>query len=102
MGKLSLQDVVRRLRLDLSQSVAEGRDETVRFEVGPIEVELLVEFEREAGGGSKINAWVLELSAEGKLKETQGHRIKFTLQPLSEGVEGGRLLIGGRQHGRPD
>jgi hypothetical protein len=100
MTKLLLKDVVRQLRVDLAEAAAEGAGEAVRFEVGPIEAELSVEFEREGDVGGKIHAWVVEVSSQGKVTETQTHRIKFSLQPLSDG--GKRLLVGGRQGGHPE
>jgi hypothetical protein len=102
MTKLALVDVVRQLRVDLANAVAEAAGEMIQFEVGPIEAELSVEFEREGKVGGKITAWVVEFSGEAKMTETRGHRIKLSLQPLSDGGKGKRLLIGGRQGGRPE
>ena len=73
MTKLALVDVVRQLRVDLANAVAEAAGEMIQFEVGPIEAELSVEFEREGKVGGKITAWVVEFSGEAKMTETRGH-----------------------------
>jgi hypothetical protein len=102
MERLSLPEIVAQLRSDLTEAVRAAVDEELRFEVGPIEVELEVGFERTGGTGGKVSVWVLELNASGEVSETRTHRLKFVLQPVNDTDDEGRLLIGGRQSGRPE
>ena len=51
---IELSDMIRELRQQLTSALADGADEAVRFEVGPVEVEATVAVSREAGADSKV------------------------------------------------
>lgn len=53
----------------------------MRFELGPVELEVSIAVEKSAGGGAKARFWVVELGADGKIASTSTQRIKLTLNP---------------------
>jgi hypothetical protein len=80
---IELASVVRDLRGELEQAVAAGEDEALRFELGPIELEVAVAVERSAGGGGKVRFWVAELGADGRSDTTRTQRITLTRRAVS-------------------
>lgn len=46
---VELSDMIRQLRRELNAAMSDGRDEAVRFELGPVEIEATVTVDREAG-----------------------------------------------------
>ena len=89
---VGLAEAVRAVRSELAQATAEGHGSDVRFEVGPIELELVVDVraERAAEGGVKIS--VISLGAKGSRSQQTTNRLKVTLQPIP--AEGdGKLKI---------
>src|SRR5205085_12239877 len=67
--------------------------ESVRFEVGPIQMEFAVGLRHEADAKGGIKAWVLTADAEAKTARTRTHRIAFTLTP-KDAETGGGVEIG--------
>jgi hypothetical protein len=80
-GWLDLAEVVRALRRELTAATAEGQDAEVRFELGPIELEFLVDIRREAGADAGVRFGVVSFGAKGALAAGSGHRVKLTLNP---------------------
>lgn len=74
-------ELIGQLRRELQDAMAEGANERLRFEVGPVELEATVAVERSGGGGTKVRFWVIELGGDGKLGNVTTQRIKLTLQP---------------------
>ena len=78
---LGLADAVRALRSELTTVMREGRDEALRFELGPVEMEFLLEVQREAGGEAGIKFWVVNLGGKGSVTRGSTHRVTLTLTP---------------------
>ncbi|MFF7534544.1 trypco2 family protein [Streptomyces bobili] len=78
---IELSELIRSLRRELNTAIDEGRSEQVRFELGPVELELTVVVDKEASGGAKVRFWVAELGADGRLARSDTQRITVTLQP---------------------
>ena len=78
---LGLADAVRALRSELSTAMRQGRDEALRFELGPVEMEFLIEVQREAGGEAGIKFWVVNLGGKASVTRGSTHRVKLTLTP---------------------
>jgi hypothetical protein len=72
----------------------EGED--LRFELGPVELELTVAVSKEAGPNAKLRFWVVELGADGKVASQATQRITLTLDPRRRGAAG-RPVISGRE-----
>jgi hypothetical protein len=94
---VALADVVANLRAELAEAMKAGEGEELRFELGPVEVELTVAVDREAKPGAKVKFWVLELGADTKLGSTSTQRIKLTLDPRHTAARTGRPLISGAE-----
>jgi hypothetical protein len=78
---LALTEVIAQLRAELTEAMRAGEDEQLRFELGPVELELTVGVDKEAKPGAKVKFWVLELGAESRLASTNTQRITLTLDP---------------------
>jgi hypothetical protein len=79
---IELADVISQLRTELDDARTRASDAELRFELGPIELEVTVALEKEAGAEAKIRFWVVELGADGTVTGTSTQRIKLTLNPV--------------------
>jgi len=80
--QVRLAQAIAMLREELSEAMAEGAGKSVRFNVGPVDLEFQVEVGREGGVGGKVRFWVVEAGAEGKLSSTSTQTVKIHLEPL--------------------
>jgi Trypsin-co-occurring domain 2 len=78
---IELSELISALRWEVQAALAKGEGETLRFEAGPVELEVTVSVERAGSGTGKIRFWVLEAGTDGKLAHTTTQRIMLTLQP---------------------
>lgn len=92
---VALADVLANLRAELAEAMSAGEGEDLRFELGPVELELTIAVDKEAKPGAKVKFWVLELGAETKLGSTSTQRIKLTLDPRHSAAPEGRPMISG-------
>jgi hypothetical protein len=83
---IELANVIMDLRDELGRAISAGEGEALRFELGPIELEVSVAIEAGAQAGAKVRFWVVELGAQGNVDHTSAQRIKLILTPrLSPG-----------------
>jgi hypothetical protein len=94
---LALTEVIAQLRAELTEAMRVGEDEDLRFELGPVELELTVGVDKEAKPGAKAKFWVLELGAETRFAATSTQRIKLTLDPRHTAQPGRRPTISGAE-----
>ncbi|MFJ9866666.1 trypco2 family protein [Streptomyces sp. NPDC101165] len=80
--RIELADAVEAVRNELVTAAARSAGQDVTFEVGDIELEFGVELRREARGGVKVKAWVVEAGADGGGGTTRAHRVAVTLRPV--------------------
>lgn len=78
---VELAELISELRRELQTAREAGSGEELRFELGPIELEMTVAIHKEAGGGGKIRFWVVELGSDGSYGNESTQRIKLTIQP---------------------
>lgn len=78
---IEVAELIGQLRSELNTATQAGKGEDLRFELGPIELELSVGVEKEAKPGAKVRFWVVELGTDAKLSSTNTQKIKLTLQP---------------------
>jgi hypothetical protein len=78
---IELSEVIASLRSELDAARREGTGKDLRFELGPVELEVSVAVEKTAGGAARVKFWVEELGADGKISSTSTQRIKLTLNP---------------------
>jgi Trypsin-co-occurring domain 2 len=82
---IELARVIKDLREELQAAIEAGKDEALRFELGPIELEVSVAVEGSGGGGGKVRFWVVELGGEHKKDTANTQRIKLSLTPKLAG-----------------
>jgi Trypsin-co-occurring domain 2 len=78
---IELAEVIGDLRSELDRARVGGAGEELRFELGPVELEVTVGLTREGGGGAKVRFWVVELGGDARVGAANTQRIKLTLQP---------------------
>ncbi|MCO5968211.1 trypco2 family protein [Actinoallomurus soli] len=78
---IELSTVIRELREELTTAIDAARDESLRLELGAIELEISVAVTQEDDLGGKVKFWVLELGTDLKDTTASTQRVKLTLQP---------------------
>jgi hypothetical protein len=91
---MELAEVIRDLREELERAIVTGEGEALRFELGPVELEVSVAIEAGAQAGAKARFWVVELGAQGTADRTSTQRIKLVLSPRL-GPDGAAPLVSG-------
>jgi Trypsin-co-occurring domain 2 len=91
---IELAGVIRDLRGELQAAIEAGKDEPLRFELGPIELEVTVAVERTGGVNGKVSFKVLEFGADRTKDTTDMQRIKLTLTPKQAGTHRPPLIAG--------
>ena len=75
MAGLELASVVRQLRTELNEAMADAEGERLRFELGPVELSLTVTLGREATPGAKIASGLLRLE---RMRRFHGKRCRIS------------------------
>lgn len=82
MSGVELASVIRQLRAELNNALADGEDERLRFELGPVQLSLTVTVSKEATPGAKVRFWVVEAGTNAKLSREAVQDIKLVLTPV--------------------
>jgi len=82
-GWVGLADAIRELRRELTEAMTEGQGKPIRFELGPVEMEFLLEVSKDAGGEAGVKFWVISLGGKGSMSSGSTHRVKLSLIPKS-------------------
>ena len=82
VGGVELASVVRQLRAELNEALADAEGERLRFELGPVEMSLSVTVGREATPGAKVRFWVVEAGADARVSREAVQEIKLVLTPV--------------------
>lgn len=92
---IPLAKAIAALRLELQRAKDEGENESLRFEVGDVEVEFKGVVEREGTVGGKVGFKIFglgsEASAAAKLGDARTQTVKITLKPK---LNGGFIEVG--------
>jgi Trypsin-co-occurring domain 2 len=64
LSKRDLASVIEDLRGELLSAIEKGKDEQLRFELGPVELEVSIAVERVGGTSGKVSFKVVESSAD--------------------------------------
>lgn len=91
---VELAEVIRELREELERAIAAGEGAALRFELGPVELDVSVAIQTGAQAGGKLRFWVVESSAGGNVDHTSTQRIKLVLSPRF-GPNGASPLVSG-------
>ena len=82
MGGVELASVVRQLRAELNEALADAGGERLRFELGPVEMSVRVTVGRDAAPGAKVRFWVIEAGAQARVSRDAVQEIKLVLTPV--------------------
>lgn len=94
---VELSHVISQLREELTAAMRAGEGADLRFELGPVELELNLGVDREAGPNAKVQFWVIELGVDAKMTTTSTQRIKLILDPHRAGQPGRKPVITGQE-----
>lgn len=78
---IELAELIRDLRDELNEAMAAAPATGLRFEMGPVEVEVSVAVDKSVGGSGRAKFWVVEAGSDGKVTRTSAHRVTMTLIP---------------------
>jgi Trypsin-co-occurring domain 2 len=98
-----LAGAIRVVRRQLDESMSEGRDGAVRFELGAVHMEFEVVLTRDASVDGGIRFGVVSFGGKGGLGRTRTHRISVEMQPVIVDGKGMRTpaLVAGVAKARP-
>ena len=80
---IGLRETIAAVRNELSAAMADGADQDLKFDVGPVHLEFAVDVTGQAGVEGGVKVWVLSLTGNGSVGLTNSHRISITLEPVS-------------------
>lgn len=78
---VGLADAIQQVRVELAAAMAASAGETLRFELGTVEVEFAMTVHRQAGGAVGLNVAVASANASGGRSSESLHRLTLTLLP---------------------
>jgi hypothetical protein len=90
---VELAELIGDLREELTRAVNAAPATGLRFELGPIGLEVSVTVSKEAKPGAKVRFWVIEAGVDSSLSHTAAQKITLTLQPS---VSGGSAYVAGK------
>jgi Trypsin-co-occurring domain 2 len=97
METIPLRDTIQALRAEIMQAAEAASTQSVRFELGPIEMEFQVVVKKEGGGEAKLGFHILAadatLGGSGKLASEGTQKVKFVLNPVLVDMEGRRRKL---------
>jgi hypothetical protein len=92
---IELADLIWQLRHELSRAMWAGEHTDLRFEAGPVELELAVAVEKANELGVKARSLVLDAGVAARRSSTVTPRISLTLHPRRTHDPGRSPLISG-------
>ncbi|BCL27118.1 trypco2 family protein [Streptomyces aurantiacus] len=96
---VDLATVISDLRVQLNTALEEGKDEKIRFELGPVELEFEVAVTKVTGVDGGLRVKVLSFGAKRSRSKGTTHNMKLTLQPVD--TQGKHQRISGTQETLP-
>ncbi|MEV8539647.1 trypco2 family protein [Streptomyces sp. NPDC051572] len=78
---IALAEAIRELRSELDQAITDADGQNLRFEVGPIELEVTVAISKDVSAGGKVKFWVIEADGQGRAGSSTAQLIRLTLEP---------------------
>lgn len=91
---VELAELIADLRDELSLAVDAANPDGLRFELGPVGLEVSVMVTKEAKPGAKVKFWVVEVGADASVSKATTQTITLTLQPKMPG--GGQAYVTGQ------
>ena len=78
----TLAEAIAGVRAELSEAMAAGESERLRFDVGQVVMEFSVDVRRDAKASAGVKIWVVEIEGSGGISRNASHRITVALNPL--------------------
>ena len=78
---VGLAEAVRALREELTTAMRTAKGEVLRFELGPVEMEFLLEVKKDVGAQGGVRFYVVSLGAKANMSSGSTHRVKLSLTP---------------------
>jgi hypothetical protein len=97
--RLGLVELIRGLRSELWEAAVEGGAEELRFDVGPITLDLEVMVTRAGKGDAGVKFWVLTASGGGSFETARTQRLQLQLTPKT--AEGANYQVYDTGHDLP-
>ena len=80
---IGLAEMVAALRDELVKVTDDAAHESLRFAVGPVELEVQVQVTRETTGQGGLKLWVISADIASKAQTATTHRVKLALTPIT-------------------
>ncbi|NEB04312.1 trypco2 family protein [Streptomyces sp. SID13726] len=90
--RIELAEVVGAVRDGLMEAASQGTGQGLRFELGDIQMEFVVEMRRDARARGGVKAWVVDAGAEAGVSTAGTHKVSFTLKPRNTATGQGWLI----------
>ena len=78
---IELAAVIRDLRGELQAAMEAAPSDGIRFELGPVELEVTVGVQKGTESETRVRFWVVEIGVDGEIAKSSTQRVKLTLQP---------------------
>ncbi|MFC6022140.1 trypco2 family protein [Plantactinospora solaniradicis] len=91
---IELAELIRELRTELASAVDAAPADGLRFELGPVELEVSLAVERKANASGKVRFLVVDLGTDGTLGRSSTQRVQLTLHPRLAGSAGSPMVSG--------
>lgn len=92
-GNIELAEMIGQLRHELTCAVnAANPPGALRFELGPVGLEVTVAVSKGAAPGAKVKFWIVEAGTETSVGKVSTQKITLTLHPT---VNGGSAYVTG-------
>jgi hypothetical protein len=86
--RLGLEEMIRALRSELWLAAEEGGSDQLRFDVGPIDLDLQVAVTKGGKGELGVKFWVFTASGGGSYESAHTQRLHLQLTPRTAGGAG--------------
>lgn len=93
--RIELAEFVEQLRSELGRALVEGKDQAIKFDCGPIDLEVEIAVERAADAGARIRFWVIDADTSANLDTRKTQRVRMTLTPRAANAPFRQLSISG-------
>ena len=80
---IELSDLLRTVRLQISDAMKEADGRSLQFELEKVELELKVEVQKKGTASTDIKFLVVSLGAKGEYTSSTSHTFKFTMKPIN-------------------
>lgn len=96
---IELASMIKDLRDELKLAIAAGEGEQLRFELGPIELEVTLVVGHSKDDNGRVSFWVVEAGTDRTNSSATTQRIKLTLSPRVGAGTTGPLVSGSAVEG---